>query len=436
MNAIAPGLIKTGLERLRTNIYDDVAGSWFLIAYLFNERNSLIALLLREMLLKLAGARSSETGADARAAERRYLDLVTAWTDFVQSEPNRSFLTETGLSSLNSGWRGLSEDDWFREGLRSRHAKRRQEAEVNSEKAEPPVGTPVRVVLEAIGDPNSVEGKKVVSAYESLVGPLSLSGSGVSAETLSIALTLEFPWMEPAIGRLTDDLRLLQVTGTTWVRFRPILLVGPPGVGKTRFARKIARLVGTGYQEVNAAGSSDNRMLAGTARGWASAQPALPLLAMLRGGAANPVCVVDEIDKAGGNGRNGDMRATLLSLLEPETARAWYDECLLASCDLSQVSWILTANDLKTLSPPLLSRLMIVNVDVPAPEHFEALANGILWDICHELSVTRDQLPELEPEVIEVLREHFTRKRSVRQLKNAVTAAMAHAMVGCRSRLI
>ena len=231
--------------------------------------------------------------------------------------------------------------------------------------------------------------------------------------------------MKPAVDRLTDDLRLLQATGTTWSRFRPMLLVGPPGVGKTRFARKLARLLGTGYQEINAAGSSDNRMLAGTARGWSSAQPALPLLAMLRGRTANPVCVVDEIDKAGGNGRNGDMRATLLTLLEPETAGAWYDECLLASCDLSQVSWILTANDLKTLSAPLMSRLMVVHVSGLEPEHFGPLVEGILWDLCEELCVARHQLPNLEPEVIEVLREHFTRARSARKLKNAITAAMA-----------
>lgn len=431
----APGLIKTGLERLRTNIYDDVAGSWFLLAYFFDEGNSLTVLLMREMLLKLAREQSTEKGADARAAERRYLKLVEAWTGLVESEPGNSFLTENGLRSLNSNWRDLSDDPWVNEGLRSHQARRRREAEVDNEDSEPPVGTPVRVVVEAIGDPRSAEGRKVTNAYDALTGPLPLAGSSVSARTLGTALTTEFPWMKPAVDRLTDDLRLLQATGTTWSRFRPMLLVGPPGVGKTRFARKLARLLGTGYQEINAAGSSDNRMLAGTARGWSSAQPALPLLAMLRGRTANPVCVVDEIDKAGGNGRNGDMRATLLTLLEPETAGAWYDECLLASCDLSQVSWILTANDLKTLSAPLMSRLMVVHVSGLEPEHFGPLVEGILWDLCEELCVARHQLPNLEPEVIEVLREHFTRARSARKLKNAITAAMAHAMVKCRSRL-
>lgn len=431
----APSLIKTGLERLRTNIYDDVAGSWFLLAYLFDERNSLTVLLMREMLLKLAREQSAEKGGDARVAEHRYLKLVEAWTGLVESEPGNSFLTENGLRSLNSNWRGLAEDDWFHEGVRPRQARRRQEAEDDNEDSEPPVGAPSRVVVEAIGDPRSTEGRKMAKAYNALTGPLPLAGSGVSARTLGTALTMEFPWMQPAIDRLVGDLQLLQRTGTIWVRFRPMLLVGPPGVGKTRFARKLARLAGTGYQEINAAGSSDNRMLAGTARGWSSAQPALPLLAMLRGGTANPVCVVDEIDKAGGNSRNGDMRATLLSFLEPETAGAWYDECLLASCDLSQVSWILTANNLTTLSAPLMSRLMVVHVSGLEPEHFGPLVEGILRDLCEELCVIRHQLPDLEPEVIKVLQEHFMRNRSARQLKNAITAAMAHAMVKCQSRL-
>src|SRR3546814_13268954 len=97
-------------------------------------------------------------------------------------------------------------------------------------------------------------------------------------------------------------------------------------------------------------------MLQGTARGWASAQPAFPLILMRRCGTANPVIVVDEIDKAQAT-HNGDVRATLLSLLERETARAWPAERLLAACHLGEVSCILTANGTEQRAPPLLSRL-------------------------------------------------------------------------------
>lgn len=431
----APGLTKTGLERLQTNIYDDVAATWFLLAHLFDDRNSLAALLIREMLLRAAGRAIQEDGRESRSASRRCQKLIAAWSEHVEEDPTRSLLSERGLKSLNSTWRELSDEEWFFDRRRSRHANSNEKPEPEQEDEPERIDQPTHIVLSEIGDPESSEGRRIAQNYEKLVGPLPLAGCGISRKSMSIALELEFPWMQSAIDRLSDDLRLLRSTGTPWSKFRPMLLVGPPGVGKTRFSRKLAKLLGTGYQEVNAAGSSDNRMLAGTARGWHSAQPALPLIAMLRSQSANPVCVVDEIEKAGGNGRNGDMRATLLPMLESETAATWFDECLLSSCDLSQVSWILTANDLTGLSAPLLSRLMVVSVDGPQPEHFEALVSGILSDLCHELSVTRQQLPELEPEAIEALRAHFKRTQSVRRLKNAIVSAMAHAMVKTRSRL-
>src|SRR3546814_19525014 len=80
-------------------------------------------------------------------------------------------------------------------------------------------------------------------------------------------------------------------------RFRPCLVVGPPGCGKTRLARRIGQFTGTGSNLLSVGGSSDNRMLQGTARGWSSAEPSFPLLAIMRTEIANPLLIVDEIDK-------------------------------------------------------------------------------------------------------------------------------------------
>lgn len=290
--------------------------------------------------------------------------------------------------------------------------------------ADPPrAAGPTRIVVAAIGDAGS-DGHDIAKAYGALAKPLPLKGGETDPEQLRTTLLAEFPHLGDAIDRITGDLRLRRRAGLAWVRFRPVLLVGPPGVGKTRFAKRLARLLDLGYGEVSGAGSSDDRMLRGTARGWRGAQPAFPLLVMLRTGGANPLIVVDEVDKAGGSERNGDIRQTLLPMLEVETARAWFDEALLAPSDLSGVSWLLTANHLAPLSAPLLSRVAVVQAPAPGREFFDPLLAGILRSIAEELGIDVAALPPLVPEARARLRRGFIERPDLRRIRRAVESAL------------
>ena len=140
---------------------------------------------------------------------------------------------------------------------------------------------------------------------------------------------------------------------------------------------------------------------------------------------ANPLIVIEEVDKAGGGPANGEMVKTLLVMTEPSTAKAYLDEGLGASVDLSAVSWIMTANRLDLVDPLLRTRCRILHMPSPRPKDFDCLLHGCLSDVAREHGVAMDILPVLEPPVVAAMRSGFIRGNlSARQLASLVRRAL------------
>lgn len=195
-----------------------------------------------------------------------------------------------------------------------------------------------------------------------------------SVSTISEILNKEFPWFTKVTEIIFSQLAVRE-QGDNIFHITPILLLGDPGVGKTAYCSRLAELSQVPYHILGLAGSMSNQVLAGTERGWSSAKSSLAVQTILDHKIGNPLIVLDELDKAGGSESNGHPVQTLLGLLEPSSAKNWFDPFLMGHVDLSFVNWIATANDIKQLPTTFLSRIRVINVEGPAKDDYPAIIN-------------------------------------------------------------
>jgi ATP-dependent Lon protease len=171
----------------------------------------------------------------------------------------------------------------------------------------------------------------------------------------------------PNFGDVLDDVRrqlALVADSRDALEITPMLLLGPPGIGKTHFARELARLLGTGLGFVSMSSLTAGWVLSGANSQWKGARPGKVFETLVDGVYANPVMVVDEIDKARTE-HAYDPLGALYSLLEHDTAEVFIDEFAEVPIDASQVIWVATANDERAIPEPILNRMNVFEVAAP-----------------------------------------------------------------------
>ena len=182
-------------------------------------------------------------------------------------------------------------------------------------------------------------------------------------ETIA-GLAEEFPNFAEVAEFYAQQAAISKISGKGRVRLPPVLLLGPPGVGKTVFSMRLAERLGVGRLAVSFSGASQAGILCGASSYWSTGRQGMVFDALLRGKQMNPVFLLDELDKAGAHEYRNPI-APLHQLLEVESARVFQDEFVETPTDVSWFTWLATANEARGIPEPILSRLVVFDIKPP-----------------------------------------------------------------------
>lgn len=202
-----------------------------------------------------------------------------------------------------------------------------------------------------------------------------------------------------------------------------ICLAGPPGIGKTSIARSIAEATGRKYQRIALGGVHDEAEIRGHRRTYIGAMMGRIMYAVKQSGSANPLILLDEVDKLGKD-FHGDPTSALLEVLDSEQNSTFYDHYIDLPFDLSKVMFITTANDYSAIPAPLLDRMDVIHLDsYTREEKFNIAVRHLISKQLKRHGLTARQFKISDNAVYDII-DSYTRESGVRSLERMISGLM------------
>ncbi len=246
-----------------------------------------------------------------------------------------------------------------------------------------------------------------------------------SWDTLSELLQEEFPHFQEVTERIGQAYELARLSGTQ-IQIPPILLLGDPGVGKTHYTRRLAGLLQMHYRAIPMATLTAGFVLSGMHSSWADSKPGIVFSHLIDNDkVANPILLLDELDKASSLDGRHDPLAPLYDLLEPSSARFFRDEYFPLAINASQINWIATANRVAGIPEPILSRMQVIEVPKPTLEERRRIIPRLYANLLEERPWGNIFDYILPKEVLEQLANRCKTPREMRQTLERLCAFAA-----------
>ncbi len=230
--------------------------------------------------------------------------------------------------------------------------------------------------------------------------------------------------MDKVKERIVQHLAVMRLRKTN--KGSALLLVGPPGTGKTSLGKSIAEALDRPYVRMSLGGVRDESEIRGHRRTYVGSMAGRVLQSMKKAGQTNPVMILDEVDKLMQGGFSGDPAAAMLEVLDPEQNDTFSDHYLDQPYELSDVFFIATANSLDTIPGPLLDRMEVIEVpSYTGEEKFHIAHDHLIPEVLRDHGIEKDQLV-ITDGAIETLVDNYTMEAGCRGLKKRIATIARH----------